>query len=286
MIRNSIDIDEEGGRRRLSWVEWGEPEAERTVVCVHGLTRNARDFDRLAEVLSGQFRVICPDVAGRGESDRLVDPARYGVPTYVGDILTMLDRLRVGPVDWVGTSMGGLIGMAIAGVEAEVMRGRIDKMVLNDVGPFIPKAALERIGQYVGLEWRFKDMAEAERHFRAAYAPFGPLSDDEWRHLTWYGVREDDDGDLVPAYDPAIAVPFRSEEIADIALWPLWEAIACPVLVLRGAESDLLTEDVLEEMIRRRPSTRAVTFSGVGHAPALMANDQIEVIREWLTTEV
>lgn len=274
-------IEVEGPDRRytLGYTEWGAPDAARTVVCVHGLTRNARDFDHLAAALAADARVICPDMVGRGQSDRLDDPRHYALPTYVAHMLQLIDRLRLGRVDWVGTSMGGLIGMGVAAGE----HSPIERLVLNDVGPFLPKAALFRIDAYLGLAARdFADVAEIETHLREVHAMFGPLTDAEWRHLAEHSARRRPDGRLELAFDPRLREAFEQGGLDDVDLWPLWDPIRCPVLVLRGAESDLLLPETAREMTERGPKAKLVEFEGIGHAPALMADHQIATVRDWL----
>jgi pimeloyl-ACP methyl ester carboxylesterase len=273
-----VQVEGEGGSHDLSFTDWGALDAARTVVCVHGLTRNGRDFDHLAEVLSADARVICPDMIGRGRSDRLADPEQYALPTYIGHMIQLIDRLGLGQVDWVGTSMGGLIGMGVAAGDA----GKIRRLVLNDVGPFLPKAALRRINEYLGLDLRFADLAALEGHLRAIHAGFGPLSDAQWRHLAEHSALAREDGTLALNYDQRLALPLRREPIEDVDLWPVWDQIRCPVLVLRGAQSDLLTAATAAEMARRGPCAKIVEIDGTGHAPVLMAKDQIEIVRSWL----
>jgi len=270
------------GFHKMAYSEWGEPERPGTLVCVHGLTRNRHDFDILCRSLAAEFRIACPDVVGRGGSDWLKDPAGYGYPQYLSDMNALIARLGAESVDWLGTSMGGLIGMMLAAQPGTPVR----RLIVNDVGPFIPKASLERIAGYVGQDIRFPDMAAAEAYFRDVHAPFGRLSDEQWQHLTRYGVR-DDAGDeegrgFRLGYDPGIAQAFGEAPPEDVDLWGLWERITCPVLVLRGAESDLLTADDAQEMTRRGPPATLVEFPDCGHAPALMADDQIAVVRDWL----
>jgi pimeloyl-ACP methyl ester carboxylesterase len=278
--RRYLTIDDAGGRRRLSYLEAGDGGVP--VLCVHGMTRNALDFERLAPVLAESRRVISLDVAGRGESDRLSDPGRYQVATYAADALALLGVLGIAAVDWVGTSMGGLIGMAVAGAEDAGVRAHVRRLVLNDIGPFIPKAALARIGEYVSRSWRFADMAAAEAHVRKAYAPFALESDADWRRLTEISVRPGAGGGLVQNYDSAIADPARGREPEDVDLWPTWDRIRCPVLVLRGAKSDVLPAEVAAEMTRRGPGAELIAFAGVGHAPALFDDDQIAAVAQWL----
>lgn len=267
-----------GGFHKLSYVVWGDARAERTLVCVHGLTRNARDFDPLAGALAAAgWRVVCPDVVGRGQSAWLADPAGYGYPQYLADINALLARLEVERVDWLGTSMGGLIGMMLAALPGNP----IGRMVVNDVGPLVPKAALERIAAYLGQVQRFASLAEAEAHLRQIHAPFGDLSDSEWAHLTEHSVREEAEG-FVLRYDPEIRRPFLQQPLEDVILWPVWDAVTCPTLVLRGADSDLLLPETADEMTRRGPRAELVEIPNCGHAPALMAAEQIAVVRDFL----
>jgi pimeloyl-ACP methyl ester carboxylesterase len=268
------------GFHRVAYVEWGEQPAPRTVLCVHGLTRNGRDFDRLASVLSQRWRVVCPDVVGRGRSDWLADPAGYGYPQYLSDMTALISRLDVTSVDWIGTSMGGLIGMMLAAQPQSPIR----RLVLNDVGPLVPEAALRRIASYVGLDPRFGSVGDLENHLRKVHEPFGALSDADWRHLALQGYRRLENGQFALAYDPGIANAFKGK-IADVDLWPVWDAIACPVLVLRGARSDLLLAETAAEMTRRGPQAEVVEIAEAGHAPGLMSTEQIHILRDWLATD-
>ncbi len=268
------------GFHRIAYVEWGAEDAPRTVVCVHGLTRNGRDFDRLAASLSQHWRVACPDMVGRGRSDWLADPAGYGYPQYVADMTALIARLDVASVDWVGTSMGGIIGMMMAAQPNSPIR----RLVVNDVGPFLPKAALERLAGYVGLDPRFESIGELEAYLRKVHAPFGALADADWRHLALQGYRRLEDGRFGLAYDPGIGAAFRTK-IEDLAFWQVWESISCPVLVLRGADSDLLLAETAAEMTRRGPEAQLVEIPAVGHAPSLTVPDQIAIVRDWLASE-
>ena len=261
----------------LSYADWGSPDAARTIVCVHGLTRNGRDFDHLATALQDHARVICPDMVGRGLSDPLHDPEQYALPTYVAHMLQLLDQLEPGQVDWVGTSMGGLIGMGVAASGAPIRR-----LVLNDIGPFIPKTALERINRHLGLSLSFASLEALEAHLREIHAGFGPLSDAEWRHLAEHSASRREDGTFRLSYDQRLAEPMKREPISDVDLWPVWDQVRCPVLVLRGTQSELLLAATAEEMTRRGPGAEVVEIDGTGHAPALMARDQIAIVRDWL----
>jgi pimeloyl-ACP methyl ester carboxylesterase len=273
-----IHVDGPDGTYGLSYADWGEPDAPRTVVCVHGLTRNGRDFDHLASVLQEHARVICPDMVGRGLSDPLGNPEHYALPTYVGHMLQLLVKLELTTVDWVGTSMGGLIGMGVA-ASGEVP---LQRLVLNDIGPFIPKAALGRINTYLGMDLRFATLDHLEAHLRDIHAGFGPLSDPEWRHLAEHSARRRADGSFGLNYDQRLAGPMKKGPIEDVDLWPVWDQVKCPVLVLRGAQSDLLLAETAAEMTRRGAGAEVVEIDGTGHAPALMAKDQIEIVRAWL----
>lgn len=266
------------GFHNVAYTEWGDPMASRTIICCHGLTRNGRDFDALAALLAKHARVICPDIVGRGHSDWLRDPAHYAYPQYCADMNALIARLDVAELDWVGTSMGGLIGMTLAAQANTPIR----RLVINDVGPFVPKTALLRISDYVGLDNRFSSLAAVETHLRKVLAPFGALTDAQWQHLVTHGHRQRPDGTFGLAYDPAIAVNVKAA-VQDWDLWPVWDRIAIPTLVLRGADSDLLLPQTAEDMTQRGPRAKLVTWPGMGHAPALMAPDQIGLIEEWLT---
>lgn len=265
---------------RIAYTEWGDADNPRTLLCVHGLTGNGRYFDTLARALERDYRVVCPDVVGRGRSEWLSVKGDYGYPVYCSDMAALIARLDVEQVDWLGTSMGGLIGMVLAARPGAPIR----KLVLNDVGPFIAKAALERIAAYVGKQPSFETWEQAERYMRETYASFGELSDSQWRHLTRFNMRQRPEGGYTLAYDPGIAEPFAAA-LEDVDLWPVWDAVHAPVLLLRGADSDVLLRETAEEMCRRGPATRLVEFAGVGHAPALMDGEQIERVRHWLAAD-
>jgi pimeloyl-ACP methyl ester carboxylesterase len=267
------------GGRRIAYVEWGEPGA-RTLVCVHGLTRCARDFDFLApEMARHGYRVICPDVAGRGDSDWLAEPMDYAVPTYAKDMLMLMADQNLESVHWVGTSLGGLVGMAIAAMP----ESPVERLVLNEVGPVVKLAALQRIAAYVGKWPPLPDIEAAERYVRTISTPFGPHTDAEWRFLTEHVVRRNPDGSLRMHYDPAIAVPFSTDPPkGDLELWKLYDDIRCPTLVLRGEQSDMLARDTLVDMRSRGPRAKVVEIPGVGHAPTLIHADQIAIVRDFL----
>lgn len=266
------------GFHRIAYREWGT--GARTIVCVHGLTRNGRDFDLLAADLAERLgaRVVCPDIVGRGSSDWLTNPDHYGYPQYLADMTVLLARLDVDQVDWVGTSMGGLIGMMLAAKPNSPIR----RLVMNDVGPFIPRQALERIGDYVGQNPFFADMDAVEAYLRSRYAGFGTLTDDQWRRMAETSSDAQPDHGFRLAYDPAIAHIFRTSAVADVDLWPIWAAIRQPVLVVRGAQSDLLLADTATRMTKEGPCASLYLVPDAGHAPALLADDQVAAVRNFL----
>ncbi|MBS0335565.1 MAG: alpha/beta hydrolase [Proteobacteria bacterium] len=267
------------GLHRIAYREWGDPANGNVLVCVHGLTRCARDFDTFAAAMADRYRVICPDVAGRGHSDWLPDPMLYGIPQYVADMVTLIARLDVGQVDWVGTSMGGIIGMGLAAQPNTPVR----KLVVNDAGPVLTKVSLERIAAYVGAVPLFPDFGTAQQYVRAVSASFGPHTEDEWRFLTEVVVRKQPDGRYKMHYDPGVAEPFKHQmPEGNIELWPLYDAIRSPMLVLHGELSDLLTRETCDAMAHRGPRARVVEIPGVGHAPTLMHADQIGIVRNYL----
>ncbi|MCC9597533.1 MULTISPECIES: alpha/beta fold hydrolase [unclassified Rubrivivax] len=279
---NHVPCLDARGLHRMAYWEWGDPQARHAVVCVHGLSRQGRDFDTLAQDLAPQLRVVCPDIVGRGRSDRLADAAGYTVPQYVADVVTLLARLDVDTVDWVGTSMGGLIGLGVASLAGSPVR----RLVLNDVGPAIEPAALERIKGYLGQPVRWASVEDAAEAIRQVSLGFGPHTPEQWLALTRPQLVADGDG-WIPHYDPAIAVPFRAmtPEIAaagEAALWAAWDSLRCPTLLLRGAESDLLSRATAEAMTRRGPRARLHEFAGVGHAPMLVQPEQRTVVRDFL----
>ena len=300
------------GTHRMAYWEWGDPNNKNIVLCVHGLTRTGRDFDELAQALSPEYRVVCPDIVGRGRSDWLTDPDYYIVPQYVADIFTLIARLQPNQLDWVGTSMGGLIGLGVAGalVNAQSLKSwRQDhplnphwdipfrRMVLNDIGPVIGSNGLARIGNYVGEELQFDTFEQAISYAKRQWAAFGSHSDEQWEQLTRYLFKQQD-AQWVLAYDIDIAIPFRKQLLereeahslalikgAQQALWQAFESLPAEVLVVRGECSDVLSAKTADQMLERQPKAQLYTVAGVGHAPTFMQDDQIQTLKQFLLQE-
>ena len=274
---NHVQCLDSRGLHRVAYWEWGDMTNPRVLVCAHGLSRQGRDFDTLAQAMSDRYRVVCPDVVGRGQSDWLADPMGYTIPHYVADMVTLLARLQAETLHWVGTSMGGLIGLGLAALRDSPVR----KLVLNDVGPTIQADALARIGSYLGAPMRWSTLDEA-----SISQGFGPHTREQWLALTQPQLKPDGRG-FKPHYDPAIALPFRgiTPEIAagaEALAWAAYDSLRCPTLVVRGADSDLLSHGTAQAMTQRGPKARLVEFAGVGHAPMLTAPDQIAAVRSFL----
>jgi len=270
------------GLHRMAYWEWGDAANPRVLVCVHGLSRQGRDFDTLARALAGHYRVVCPDVVGRGQSDWLANPAGYAIPAYVADMVSLVARLDVPQVHWVGTSMGGLIGLVLASMPGSP----ISRLVLNDVGPVVEYAALTRIGGYLGQPAHWASVEDAAAALWHISQGFGPHTPGQWLALTRPQLKADGAG-FKPHYDPAIAVPFRQVTPAlaaagEAALWQAYDRISCPTLLLRGAESDLLSVATAQAMAGRGPRAQVVNLPGVGHAPTLVQDDQVQRVRDFL----
>ena len=294
----------------IAYTDWGSPANGHVLLCVHGLMRNSRDFDFLAQGLERDYRVVCMDVAGRGRSDWLPQNREYGFQLYQTDAAALIARVTAprAPsglsallparlrkedrpwVDWLGTSMGGLIGMLLAAQPNSPIR----RLVLNDVGPLVPWSALMRLKGVLGRQTRFASLSEIEAALREACSTWGELTDEQWRHMAVHSARELEDGGYALAADPGIAhlgqlelnsgTRTGNQGLRGVDLWSVWDAIRCPVLVLRGKESDVLLADTAREMQTRGPKTRLVEFEGIGHAPSLMTRDQIGLVREFLLT--
>ena len=280
---NHVQCLDNRGLHRMAYWEWGDVANPRVLVCVHGLSRQGRDFDTLAAAMGDRYRVVCPDVVGRGVSERLADPMGYVVPQYVADMVTLLARLNAREVHWVGTSMGGLIGLGVAALANSPVR----RFVINDVGPRIEPGAIARIGSYVGRSARWATLDEAADALWSISTGFGAHTREQWLALTRPQLVQEADGFYVPRTDPAIAVPFKavtpeSAAQGEALLWAAWDSLRIPVLLLRGADSDLLSHATAMAMTQRGPRARLVEFAGVGHAPMLVQPEQAEAVREFL----
>ncbi|MEO5606851.1 MAG: alpha/beta hydrolase [Polaromonas sp.] len=300
-LHHVICPDATQGHRMAYW-QWGQSDSPHVVVCVHGLTRQGRDFDVLAQALCAQaaltsskdIRVICPDVAGRGESDWLKEPAGYQVPFYAADMLALLSQLHadapIGTLDWVGTSMGGLIGMVVCGQPGLPLPVPVRRLLLNDVGPALQWPALERIGAYLGQAGQFPTVQEAAAALWAISESFGPHTPQQWMDLTLPMLRPVSNAAGSPwrlHYDPAIADPFKlttqeSAQQGEAMLWQLYDQITAETLLLRGAQSDLLAPQTAHAMTQRGPRAKVIEFAGVGHAPTLIAKDQVDAVTGFL----
>ena len=281
---------------RMAYWQWGDPQASHTVVCVHGLSRQGRDFDVLAQALVDRsktpLRVACPDVVGRGKSDFLTDPQGYQLPTYVADMLQLVAQLRPATLDWVGTSMGGLIGMLLCAYAPSV-GATVRRLVLNDVGPVIQWQALQRIGQYLGKSGQFATVQEAADAMWAISSSFGPHTPAQWLALSQPMLKPlagaQGPGEWTLHYDPAIALPFgamtaQQAQEGEALLWQAYDAISAQTLLLRGAQSDLLSVATAQQMTQRGPKAQLVEFAGVGHAPTLIVPDQVDAVADFVLT--
>jgi pimeloyl-ACP methyl ester carboxylesterase len=267
----------------IAYTRWGEAGTRGTVVCVHGLTRQGRDFDFIAGRLAADgYVVICPDVVGRGLSGRLLDPADYDLPQYELDMAFLIASLRLPPVDWIGSSLGGQIGILLAGRANSPIR----RLVVNDIGPDLPLNAVLRIGTYVeNAPASFASREAAEMYFRGILAPFGNLTQAQWRHLSDYSIKPLDGGGFTLRYDRGIPRGFTAPVTHRQRMWKAWERIECPILILRGAESDLLLPKTAEEMVRRNPRAKLVEVPDCGHAPPLLAESQTRIVEDWLQSQ-
>ena len=275
------------GFLRIGITEWGPVDAEQVVVCVHGLTRNARDFDFLARRLASRgMRVVVPDLPGRGRSDWVANGADYATPLYLAVMAAVIARTGAAEVDWIGTSLGGHVGMEMAALPGAPLR----RLILNDFGARIAGGALQRIGAYLRIKRHFESVEALEAHLRTVHEPFGHLTDAQWRHMAEHSAVKTEEGDYRQHFDPAIARAFSWPLMVDIALWDVWEKVACPTLILRGEDSDLLHASTVRDMLKRGEAAkkgwvRAVEVRECGHAPALMSDSQISLVEEFLEAE-
>ena len=266
------------GFHKLSYLEWGDRDNSDVLICVHGLTRNAHDFDFLAQDLCKDYRVICPDILGRGDSDYIGSTLMYNFTQYISDMVSLIARIGVSEVNWLGTSMGGIIGMMLASLP----KTPIKKLILNDVGMVIPSLAMTRIATYAQNDLGFQNLDEAKKYFKLIMPAFGIQDEEKWDHIVKWGTRKSQDGRYKLAYDPAIGQAFISVSANDIHLETFWHDVKCPVLVMRGEDSDLLTPEVISNMSILQPKMDVIEIPNAGHAPALMSALEIESVSNWL----
>ncbi|MBY0356300.1 MAG: alpha/beta hydrolase [Rickettsiales bacterium] len=273
-----------GGTRRLNYSKRGQS-LQVPILCMHGLTRNGRDFEALAQALEPQHQVLCPDMAGRGGSDWLTTKLNYHYGTYLTDTMSLLTSQNITQVGWVGTSMGGILGMMAASASPTLVKW----LVLNDVGSRIPAAALKRITDYAGSMQRFASREAGEAALRNIGQSFGLRNESEWQQFISATLEPTTDGHWQFACDPDILLPLKQQSadfslLEDVDLSVFWEAITCPVLLLRGGDSDILPHDIAQAMAQR-PNVTLVEFPAVGHAPALLSAEQILSVTRWITAQ-
>ena len=269
------------GFHKIAYTQWGLDTAKRTIICVAGLTRNSRDFDYLAQDLisnDDSVRLVCVDLPGRGASDWLLDARYYTQQQYIIDLTALIARLDVLHVTWIGTSMGGLLGMFLAAQK----NSPINALILNDVGPVIPRAAIKRISKYAALHTTFSELSQAQDYLRKIYSNGGKLSEAMWQHIMQHSIVKQADGSFSLTYDPKLIHSLPRWVFFDIKLWDIWSKIHCPILVLHGENSDVLTSDTLKQMQHSKPNISIANIIDCGHAPMLMTADQIAIIRKWL----
>jgi pimeloyl-ACP methyl ester carboxylesterase len=281
--RKTVQCISPAGLHTMSYKEWGDSHNPRVLVCVHGITRVADDFDLVAQALNDDYRVICPDVVGRGQSDWLPNPQLYQFSQYVSDMVTLLARVNAETVDWCGTSMGGLIGLILASMPKNPIR----KLILNDVGPTLSYDGLVRIGDFIGQDVRFDHFEDAAKYIRDVSVSFGPHSEAQWHKIASDVLKQNVDGKWIRHYDLSLSIPVRAATTESVALgqkmlWAAYDAITCETLLIRGAESDLLPPQAAQQMQERGPRPRMVEIAGVGHAPTLVHEEQIAIVKEFL----
>lgn len=299
MKHNSFLGISEEGFHDIAYIEWGSRSPDLpTVICVHGYTRNSRDFDELASYLSHMGRhIFCPDIVGRGNSSWFQNSHHYNFTQYLSDMNALIARTQARQIDWIGTSMGGIIGMLLAALPHSPIR----RLILNDIGPQVPLYGLKRLVKYAGNDPDFKSIDEAKNHFKVNYAQFGALTEQQWDDFTEHSVEKRAPNLYVMKVDPGIKNPKSAFQVVseffhhphkalegvvyDIDLWSVWKKIRCPVLVIRGAQSDLLTPEIIKKMIRIHSNTDVYEIEDAGHAPALLEIENHERIYQWLTSK-
>ena len=287
LVSTDLGSEERAGNHHIAYTEWGDQKNPHVVICVHGLTRNCRDYDYLAKVLESSCRVFCVDVIGRGKSDWLDHAEDYNnYQVYLSDAMALLAYIKSQyqediTLDWVGISMGGLIGILTA-IQPQIPIP-IHKLILSDIGPVIPVTALRRMSDYVGKGQSFESIEALEAYIKEISVSFGSLTDEQWRHLTIHSAKKNNDGTYAFCYDPKISGSLKQDNLKeDIVLWEYWDQLQVPTLVIRGAESDVLDVKTTAEMQKRGPKTEVVELQGVGHAPILLDEEQIGIVKDFI----
>lgn len=264
---------------KISYLEYGDPDNKETIICAHGLTRNAHDFHKIATSLSPFYRIISLDYPGRGKSDYFSNPEHYNYPVYIKDSVKILKKLQINKPIWLGTSMGGIIGMALASYYPKMLKG----LIINDVGPYIPASIISKIGKYASQTPYFENLNMGKEHLKMIYSQFGITKEEDWEYMTTHSFKQTQEGKFQMNYDPALVKGMKliSKEIKDMNIWHIWQRIICPMLVIRGAKSDILSEETIEKMKKTKIFDLHIV-NEAGHAPSLMAEDQIQVVKEWI----
>lgn len=270
-----------GGKHRIVYQDWGDENNPKVLICVHGLTRNSRDFDYLAHELSSEYRVIAPDIVGRGQSDWLTDSSMYTMEQYASDMVSLITSLKLKEVDWLGTSLGGLIGMTLASQP----NTPIKRLILNDIGPVIKKEAIAYLATALSETPHFQSLDDLRGFLKEAYVTMGHMDPHHWEHMVTYDHRITSEGKITRNFDPKITRWVTSMTNSDVAMWELFESIQCPILIIHGQESVILTSEICQEMLKRNPHASLITLPGVGHTPSLMPKAQIQVVEDWLSGE-
>ena len=276
--KHTVTLPDPAGTHQMVYYEWGNPQNPRVLVCLHGLTRNSRDFDFLAAALHNDYRILAPDLIGRGKSDWLKDPELYTIHQYVADMMGWMHQLGLKEVDWLGVSLGGIIGMLIAGLP----HSPVQHLALVDIGPIVKRTSVVHLSSEVAENPVFKSLGELKDFLKKTYATTGTMESYHWDHLLAYDHITLPDGTFARAYDPELFRSFVPMQHEDIVFWPVFEALHLPMFVLHGEKSVVLTPDICAEMKRLQPSITFVDLPGITHAPSMMDEKHIGLVKQWL----
>ncbi len=266
-------------QHKLAYLDYGDVNNPNVLICAHGLTRNAYDFEKIARVMQNNFRVIAIDYPGRGDSDYFTDKKSYNYYVYLKDTLLLLKKLKIKNPFWLGTSMGGIIGMAIGCFYPRILRG----LILNDIGPSMPLSTVKKIGKYASLEPKFIDLELAKQHLKMIYKESGIKEEEDWNFLTKNSFKINSSNQYQMNYDPTIVSGMEIDKAKskDVDMWKIWRKIKCPILVIHGAKSNILSVETVEKM-QQSKQIDIYVVDYAGHAPALTNADQIDPIKNWL----